>query len=45
MLLAIDVGNTNIVFALMVDGDVRHRWRISTEHGRTPMNMPSGCRN
>ena len=35
MLLAIDVGNTNIVFALMDVGVVQHRWRISTEHGRT----------
>ncbi len=39
MLLAIDVGNTNIVFAL-VDlgveaGDIRQRWRISTDRDRT----------
>src|SRR5262249_23214743 len=35
MLLAIDAGNTNIVFAL-VDGDeIRTRWRIGTEPRRT----------
>ena len=35
MLLAIDVGNTNIVFALCEDGDIRWRWRISTDQKRT----------
>jgi type III pantothenate kinase len=35
MLLAIDVGNTNVVFALVQGNEIRHRWRISTEHGRT----------
>ncbi len=35
MLLAIDVGNTNIVFALLADGVVRYRWRISTNGQRT----------
>lgn len=36
MLLAIDVGNTNIVFALVdADGVIRHRWRISTDRQRT----------
>ena len=36
MLLAIDAGNTNIVFAL-VDGDgtIRARWRIATDARRT----------
>lgn len=35
MLLAIDVGNTNIVFAI-VDGDeIRFRWRIATDAKRT----------
>lgn len=35
MLLAIDVGNTNVVFAL-VEGDViRWRWRVATDHNRT----------
>ncbi|MEO0499923.1 MAG: type III pantothenate kinase [Pseudomonadota bacterium] len=35
MLLAIDVGNTNTVFAI-IDGDtIRHRWRISTHAERT----------
>jgi type III pantothenate kinase len=35
MLLAVDVGNTNLVFAL-VDGDViKARWRIATDPRRT----------
>lgn len=35
MLLAIDVGNTNVKVAV-IDGDtIRHRWRIRTEHRRT----------
>ncbi len=40
MLLAIDVGNTNVVFALVETNgtkkpDVRHRWRLATEHNRS----------
>lgn len=35
MLLAIDAGNTNIVFALMKDGEILHKWRISTANART----------
>jgi type III pantothenate kinase len=40
MLLAIDVGNTNVVFALVASNgtgkpDVRHRWRIATERNRS----------
>jgi type III pantothenate kinase len=40
MLLAIDVGNTNVVFALVaLNGtgkpDVRHRWRLATERNRS----------
>ena len=35
MLLAIDVGNTNIVFALVKAGDIRARWRIATDARRT----------
>jgi type III pantothenate kinase len=40
MLLAIDVGNTNVVFALVaMNGagkpDVRHRWRLATERNRS----------
>ena len=35
MLLAIDAGNTNIVFALVKDGDIRSRWRIATDPRRT----------
>lgn len=35
MLLAIDAGNTNIVFALVHDGEIRARWRIATDARRT----------
>jgi type III pantothenate kinase len=35
MLLAIDVGNTNIVFALCEGETIAHRWRISTDGQRT----------
>lgn len=35
MLLAVDAGNTNIVFALIDDGQVRARWRIATDPRRT----------
>ncbi len=35
MLLAIDVGNTNIVFALAQGQEIVHRWRIKTDPART----------
>ena len=35
MLLAIDAGNTNIVFALLQDGVVHARWRVATDPRRT----------
>jgi type III pantothenate kinase len=35
MLLAIDAGNTNVVFALVEDGVIRARWRIATDPRRT----------
>ncbi|MBA4047061.1 MAG: pantothenate kinase, partial [Sphingomonas sp.] len=35
MLLAIDVGNTNVVFAVVEGGDIRTRWRIATDARRT----------
>jgi len=35
MLLAIDAGNTNIVFALVEGGVIRARWRIATDARRT----------
>lgn len=35
MLLAIDAGNTNIVFALVAGGDIVSRWRIATDPRRT----------
>ncbi len=35
MLLAVDVGNTNVVFALYDDLVIRARWRIATDPRRT----------
>jgi len=35
MLLAIDVGNTNVVFALFEGREIKARWRIATDPRRT----------
>ena len=35
MLLAIDAGNTNLVFALVDGGQIKARWRIATDARRT----------
>lgn len=35
MLLAVDAGNTNVVFALIDKGEIRTRWRIATDARRT----------
>ena len=35
MLLAIDAGNTNVVFALFDGDEIRARWRIATDARRT----------
>ena len=35
MILAVDVGNTNLVFALVDKGDIKARWRIATDPRRT----------
>jgi type III pantothenate kinase len=35
MLLAVDAGNTNVVFALLDEGRIRARWRIATDPRRT----------
>ena len=35
MLLAVDVGNTNVVFALIEERKVKARWRIATDPRRT----------
>ena len=35
MLLAIDAGNTNVVFALVEGREIRARWRIATDPRRT----------
>jgi type III pantothenate kinase len=35
MLLAVDAGNTNLVFALLDNGTIKARWRIATDARRT----------
>ena len=35
MLLAVDAGNTNVVFALVKEGEIVARWRIATDPRRT----------
>src|SRR5437764_3156174 len=35
MILAIDAGNTNLVFALVDKGEIKARWRIATDPRRT----------
>jgi len=35
MILAVDVGNTNLVFALVEKGEIKARWRIATDPRRT----------
>ena len=35
MILAVDVGNTNLVFALVAEGEIKARWRIATDPRRT----------
>ncbi len=35
MLLAVDIGNTNIVFGLYINEELRTHWRIRTEKNRT----------
>ncbi|NIP29162.1 MAG: type III pantothenate kinase, partial [Candidatus Dadabacteria bacterium] len=35
MLLAIDIGNTNIVFGLINDDRIIHSWRIGTDRTKT----------
>src|SRR3954453_15916122 len=35
MLLAVDAGNTNLVFALADSGEIKARWRIATDARRT----------
>ncbi|MET0362941.1 MAG: type III pantothenate kinase, partial [Sphingobium sp.] len=35
MLLAIDAGNTNVVFALLEAREIKARWRIATDPRRT----------
>ena len=35
MLLAVDAGNTNLVFALVENHTIKARWRIATDARRT----------
>src|SRR3990170_1358010 len=35
MLLAIDAGNTNLVFVLLQDSEIKARWRIASDPRRT----------
>ena len=35
MLLAVDAGNTNVVFALVEGRTIKARWRIATDPRRT----------
>jgi type III pantothenate kinase len=35
MLLAVDVGNTNVVFAVFAGREIRARWRVATDPRRT----------
>jgi len=35
MLLAIDIGNTNVVIGILKDGQVLSQWRLTTSHTRT----------
>lgn len=43
MLLAIDAGNTNIVFALFDGAALKARWRLRTVQGRTADEYQSFC--
>ena len=36
MLLAIDIGNTNLTIGLYEDGRLAHHWRLATDHKRMP---------
>lgn len=36
MLLAIDIGNTNITLGLYEDSEIRRAWRLATDHDRMP---------
>ncbi len=36
MLLAIDVGNTNITLGLYEAAELKHAWRLATVHERMP---------
>lgn len=36
MLLAVDIGNTNVVVGIFDGDDLRTSWRLETQHGRMP---------
>ena len=35
MYLVVDIGNTNIVFALIINNLVKYKWRVATDINRT----------
>ena len=38
MLLAFDVGNTNIVLGVFKEGKMITNWRLETDNNKAPMN-------
>src|SRR5512137_778174 len=36
MLLTIDIGNTNLAIGLYEGEELRHHWRLATDHARMP---------
>ena len=45
MLLAIDVGNTNVVFGVFQEGTLKAFWRIGTQHRRSSDEYGIDCLN
>ena len=45
MILAIDIGNTNIVIGCIDDGDILFVERLSTNQTRTVLQYDISCKN
>ena len=45
MLLAVDIGNTNIVMGVFQDRELKHSWRVSTRTEQTADEYAVLCRN
>lgn len=45
MLLAVDIGNTNIVLGVFKDRELKHSWRVSTRKDQTADEYAVLCRN